>query len=120
MNTRIIPLKIKIKSLAAEASIIRSEEERLRGRARAELVEHRCKEVRTAARHAQLAYGFLRGRPYHAIESRSTRNLPDWEEVRRLVRSFGSRPWLEPQRREQARRLDAWISAAEEVLGEAA
>lgn len=82
-------LKIKIKSLAAEARIIRHEELKTNGRRRflsavqapAEKVEalngtfiglhrHRTFDVRNEARAAQLAYGFLRQRPYRTLESK--------------------------------------------------
>ena len=83
-----IYLKVKIVSLAAEARIIRN----LEKRRRAYLVRryknldgapwndvfyglntHRRFELRTEARHAQLAYGFLRSKAYRTIE-----NAPHW------------------------------------------
>jgi hypothetical protein len=109
----LIHLKVKIKSLAAEARIIRLEEQRATGRGRrimagAEthsfadtdekwqannelregLTHHRKNAVRKAARHALLAYGFLRGRAYRDIETRC-RTEPYWPEVQRLVKKYG-------------------------------
>jgi len=69
-----IYLKVKIKSLAAEARIIRHEEAKARKwkntALRVGLAGHRRGIVRSAARHTHLAYGFLRGRPYKAMEAK--------------------------------------------------
>ncbi len=72
---RTVELKIKIKSLAKEAQIIREEERRRLAltsdrKKYMELREHRVGKVRSAARYAQLAYGFLRGKPYRTIEAK--------------------------------------------------
>lgn len=63
-------IKVKIKSLAAEAMIIRAEERKLAKTDpdRISLHFHRKFDVRREARSALLAYGFLRGRSYHNIE----------------------------------------------------
>lgn len=63
-------LKIKIMSLAAEARIIRREEHRWPGPSdiRNGLHLHRICDVRNEARASLLAYGYLRGRPYAAVE----------------------------------------------------
>ena len=78
-------LKVKIKSLAEEARIIRKEERKAKNSyhskfarkndmrphfayLRKGLREHRVGIVRTAARETLLAYGFLRGIPYKKIE----------------------------------------------------
>ena len=76
-------LKVKIASLAAEARIIRNLEKRRRARLTKRhkplddawwgLNTHRRFELRIEARHAQLAYGFLRSRAYRTIE-----NNPHW------------------------------------------
>lgn len=78
-------LRVKIKSLAEESRIIRNEVERVARRvrhARADdeaeglqllresLTLHRTGTVRSAARHALLAYAILRDRPYSTLESR--------------------------------------------------
>ena len=100
-------LKIKLKSLAVEAGIIRHEERKL-GRAfswtcdpnnettpngdfnnlRNEMAEHRRGVVRSEARHTHLAYGFLRGRAYLHIEPGCQRQ-PDWARVEAMVRRYG-------------------------------
>ena len=78
-------LKVKIKSLAEEARIIKKEEARAKLRCRSNFVrksgqsshysslrqglyEHRILVVRRAARETQLVYGFLRGRKYKQLE----------------------------------------------------
>ncbi len=88
-------LKVRIKELAEEARIIRKEE--LKAKANREyaklngLHDHRIRVVRPAARNAQLAYGYLRGRDYRALE-RNPRTEPDWKAVRKLIAKYGYRP----------------------------
>ena len=73
-NPGISYLRVKIKSLAEEARIIRKEERKAldhSDRATYEgLRKHRTQDVRGEARAAQLAYAFVRGRPYAKIETR--------------------------------------------------
>jgi hypothetical protein len=93
-------LKIKIKSLAAEAVIIRKDERKHRTFARKSpahadhhhalrvgLADHRKTIVRGAARPALLAYGFLRGRKYIALESHCYEE-PDWDRVADNILTF--------------------------------
>lgn len=61
-------LRIKIKSLAAEARIIRREELRTKGSLREEMYRHRTHDVRLEARATQLAYGLIRGRTEQQLE----------------------------------------------------
>lgn len=84
-------LKVKIKSLAAEARIIRLEERRARTRElRDGLAEHRRTTVRRQARSTQLAYGFLRGRPLSRLEPHTRKDrAPDWKSVRQMVDRYG-------------------------------
>lgn len=105
MKTQIKMLKVKIKSLAAEARIIRLEEKRSLGRrvgpgvfkGRREwlflsLRHHRVKDVRGEQRHSLLAYAYLRGRSYASAEGTRPREWwrePSWERVAELVRKFG-------------------------------
>jgi len=106
-------LKIKIKSLAAEAAIIRHEERRvtrsidwtkahepagsnhsevdaLRGK-RWNLRAHRIYEVRSEQRASLLAYGYLRGKAYASIEqsSRFGRPAPNWDKVATMALKYG-------------------------------
>ena len=82
-------LKVKVKSLAEEARIIRREERRARDPdLKLELATHRRNTVRREARHSLLALGYLRGRAYRAME-RTCHQGPGWEEVERMVRRYG-------------------------------
>lgn len=112
MKTRITMLKVKIKSLAAEARIIRREELRLPGpaRLRQELHTHRTCDVRAEQRASLLAYAFLRGRTRGACEPKCAAE-PDWQRVLRLVEKFG--PVLPTESKKQtADRLAAWVAGA--------
>lgn len=117
MKVQIKALKVKVKSLAAEAVIIRMEERRSLGR-RSERVSvtrksgvyertrtvagkradeatyrslrwHRVWDVRREQRSALLAYAFLRGRDYAACERPAEDNRPDLDRVMSLVKKFG-------------------------------
>ena len=84
-----IELKVKVKSLAAEAKIIRLEEHRAKTPdARASLHNHRVGVVRSATRHTLLAYGYLRGRSYRQLEA-SCKRTPDWSVVEKMVQKYG-------------------------------
>jgi hypothetical protein len=101
-------LKIKIKSLAAEAGIIRKEAKKVRGDLRHALNEHRKKDVRWEARSSILAYGFLRGRDYFTMEAKCHKdNPPDWVRIEQLVKKFG-----EDDIRDRMQRFAAWKDAA--------
>lgn len=84
-------LKIKIKSLAAEASIIRKDERRLTGDDRTSLHNHRVIEVRREARAALLAYAYMRGKPYRDIEQ-SCYQRPNLKRVTQIIQRFGGDP----------------------------
>ncbi len=70
-------LRVKLKSLAAEARIIRIEEVRagkqydLQGALR----DHRIFTVRRAARETLLAYQYLRGIPYEVVEKPNSKAI---------------------------------------------
>lgn len=109
-------LKIKIKSLAAEARIIRHEENKWPGASdvRTGLHLHRVNEVRREARVALLAYGFIRGRTYQQIESNTCPWIaPDWTRVAVLASRYGSAKVTKET-------LVAWTLAAQPVINRAA
>ena len=91
MNDKRAQLKIKIKTLAAEAAIIRVEERKAHGMAKWELQHHRKTVVRDEARRSLIAYQFIRRRePWrHFSDSAFVRNK-DWDSVERMVRKYGS------------------------------
>jgi len=80
-------LKVKLKSLAAEARIIRQQELRSPG-LRDRLREHRIFPVRREARNTLVAYGYLRGRDYLCIEN--AKSPPDWAAVTAMVKKYGA------------------------------
>jgi len=83
-----IHLKIKLKSLAAEARIIRMEEKKSHGLLRNSLHLHRVFDVRGEARHTQLAYAYLNGKRYRDIE-RTCHISPSNDRIRRMVEKYG-------------------------------
>lgn len=90
-------LKVKIKSLAAEAQIIRAEERVWKAREISEgrptffgLRHHRVIDVRNEARVALLAYGFIRGVSYARMEGPGTKSWPNWTRVAQLVAKYGA------------------------------
>ena len=120
--SRTVHLKIKLKTLAAEARIIRTEERRAlaacrhhspgeaRARARlayASLKDHRLGTVAPVTRRNALAYGFLRGRTYAELEPR-TRTPIDLRAVHKIAQRFGTPAALA--------RWPAWQAAAEAHL----
>lgn len=95
-NNRVRQLKVKIKSLAAEAQIIRMEENRsLPGsRMQQELHQHRTLDVRKEQRNSFLAYAFLRGIPLSVCE-KGAKSEPDWKRVAQIVDKFGTRDYYQ-------------------------
>lgn len=103
-----VHLKIKIKSLAAEARIIRLEELRRKGGdVRTSLHHHRVGVVRREARLALLAYGFLRGREYTTIEP-APLSQPDWTRLGNMIDRFA-----EEKDKGYAERFKLWREAGE-------
>jgi len=82
-------LRVKAKSLAEEAHLIRREERRTRGLLREELRWHRTGVVRFEARATHLAYGIIRGRSIERIEKSSTRTEALWKKVRAMIEKYG-------------------------------
>lgn len=83
-------LRIKVKSLAEEARLIRREERRTHGSLREELYLHRIHVVRRHARNAVLAYGLVKGRTLAQMEPGS-KSRGDREEVARMLLRYGGR-----------------------------
>lgn len=134
-DTQVVALKVKVKSLAAEARIIRLEEHRAKGRRvatdakgsdkgdsrplfgfkgrhdakRESLHRHRVRDVRSEARAALLAYAFIRGREYATVERPAADNPPDLKRVRQLVEKFGSPIGGYPAYACRPETLAAWV-----------
>jgi hypothetical protein len=102
-------LKVKIKSLAAEAKIIRLEEKKAKARKNRDLIvnlrEHRIHTVRKECRASHLAQGFLKGRPYKSMEAFCYQE-PDWKKVQSMIERFG-----EGDKRELVQRFSEWKEA---------
>ncbi len=86
-------IKVKILSLAAEAKIIRKQEQIARQHRdrtrRLGLRKHRTGIVRHEARHALLAYAFLRDTPYKTVEAKCHGNSkPDFAKVRISIEKY--------------------------------
>lgn len=88
-------LRVKIKSLAEEARIIRFEEKKTHNdETRESLYLHRIFVVRNEARAALLAYGYMRGLPLYKIEPKAEE---DWnrakcfERARVIVYKYGTK-----------------------------
>ena len=89
-------LKVKIKSLAAEAKIIRKEEKKNTkidedlgyNRKRRELRDHRKGTVAYEARHTLLAYGFIRGRAYEQMEPTGSGDF-NVDKVWKMIEKYG-------------------------------
>ena len=124
-------LKIKIKSLAEEARIIRHEERKtLTSRNRLSawatvnkqqdiptriaefdslysgLRAHRVNEVRGEARAAHVAYAFLRGKTFASVEQPGSKGLPMGRVVD-LVAKYGG-PWPKAVTKEK---VEEWVGA---------
>jgi hypothetical protein len=109
-------LKIKLKSLATEAKIIRLEESKARyskrpevQAIREEMYHHRIDVVRFHSRSTGLAYGFIRGRKYRDIEARGEISEALWNGVMKrpildMIHKYG------PQKI-PAELLDQWLRA---------
>ena len=121
-------LKVKIKSLAEEARIIRKEERKPHGdmneygysAKRTGLHDHRVGPVRREARHALLAYGFIRGRKYRQMEAKDS-STPDWAAVKRMVVKYGLQGygWKIWSRADQKATEEALLKHFDEWVGEA-
>lgn len=92
MNDQRTYLKVKLKSLAAEAKIIRAEEKKAKKYKNQELLSglelHRKDVVRSAARHTLLAYAFIRGVPYKKVEAKCAK-APDLKRIMAMVQKYG-------------------------------
>jgi hypothetical protein len=119
--------KIKIKSLAEEARIIRAQVKKMGKQwkaivgpeddltlscqryriasAQGVLTDHRIRVVAFEARHTLLAYAFLRGVPYRKVE-RYSDSTPNLASIARIIESL---VWKGAVEREK---LHGWIDAA--------
>lgn len=103
-----LQLKIKLKSLAAEARIIKTQERKMRGPKwgpsyqRSLLRQHRLDVIRPECRATHLAYGYLRGHPIDRIEP-CAKSEPDWGRVVSMIKKYGTI--------QQVKDFDSWRSS---------
>lgn len=133
-------LKIKIKSLAAEAKIIRKEEKNKKYLPlhRESIYRHRIDVVRREARVSLIAYACIRNKPYsslenpkdtHAVVIKKDHKLlyfqsnNFWEDVKRLAIKYGamynySQDHVDNQKRLALfkQHVEKWISTAQECI----
>lgn len=127
-------LKVKIKSLTAEARIVRHEERKILGSARwyrrrdfetqantpsAEqescyidyqgLHCHRTENIRRETRSALLAYSYLHGRMFKSTENMLMKKPPSWSRIVALVKKYDS---LCRTKEEVQRDLAMWLEEA--------
>jgi hypothetical protein len=101
-----IELKIKVKSLAEEARIIRKEERKLHGMRKWGLQHHRTTVVRDAARRSLVAYQFVRGRDWKSCASRDVHvHQRDRSSIEKMIQKYGTR-----------RQLEEWKNVKEESI----
>jgi hypothetical protein len=101
-------LKVKVKSLAAEARIIRQEENKCGPKmdvVRGSLWNHRTHDVRREQRSSLIAYAFLRRKPYELAE-RNVKREPDWKRVAEIVAKFGM--WSGHTKENVKAKVDEW------------
>lgn len=114
-------LKVKILSLGAEARIIKFQEHKwLKTPFYHENVKvphplyislrnHRLYEVRTECRHANIAYGWMRGRQYKQIENKC-HQPPNLASVVKIIDRFSNGKYsYAPAREELLKQLRLWV-----------
>ena len=80
---------MNIKSLAAEALINRQAAKKTKGLERYGLNHHRKTILRQEARAALIAYAYLRGKSYRAMEKEGS-SKPDWKYIKRKAMKFAN------------------------------
>jgi hypothetical protein len=92
MINKKLGLKVKVKHLAQEARIIRSEEKKTYGDTRDWLYLHRTCNVRSECRATHLAYAFAKGTALAKVE-RYPGEIPIsvWKRVAQMVKLYSNR-----------------------------
>ena len=104
---RLDRLRVNRASLAAESRIIRTLRNKRRGENRHALNYHRTTRVREQSRAAHLAWGFVLGTPYDAIEGPDTRKRVNAKAVaQKIAMALGHDPELEA--------FEAWLPTEKE------
>lgn len=104
MRPEVHKLRVNVKSLAAEARIIRDEMRRATTpEARNALHDHRMTRVRPEARAAHLALAFVRGMPYKVAEA-SAKDKPNVRDLANKISRFAWTPNVE-------QKVNDWLRA---------
>ena len=94
MKDRTLHLKIKIKSLVAEAKIIKQEAKKVTEETKWGLLHHNVTVVRPVTRRNLLAYAMIRNHPYSKTESKVSPEkclgLTDFNNILVLAKRFGA------------------------------
>jgi len=84
-------LRIKVRNLADEAKLIRSEERKPKNaELRNYMTNHRKGIVRKVARETALALAYLNGTPYAECENPTKKGLPDFGRIKEMVARYGT------------------------------
>ena len=108
-------LRVKVKSLAVEARIIRADIRKYNRRYSARqhdadkailggMMSHLRQDVSPEARASQIAAAYLRGKAYATVEP-TAKKEPDWKRVTTNVKTFGTY--------QQVTAFDAWLKDAQ-------
>lgn len=104
MKPEVHALRVNVKSLAAEARLIRDEIRRATNpEAKASLACHRAWRVKPESRLAQLALAFVKGVPYRVVERNATSKVDAVKlanKIQRFVyipRASSVREWLDKE-----------------------
>lgn len=82
-------LRVNVKSLAAEAKIIRAEEQRASHLYRSLLSAHRRGQLRDECRYANLALAYVRGRAYKSVEGPNSKRVDANRLAQKVARHTG-------------------------------
>lgn len=75
-----------------------------------DLHRHRTYVVRHESRHSQLAYAFLRGKPYGKAEDKA-KSYPNWDKIQQIATRFS-----EDDKRVVAQKFEQWRQEANSLL----
>ena len=114
VNNGLVFLRVKAKSLADEARIIKREESRAKKNKQPELKQglrdHRVTVVRAEARATNLARAFITGVPYKTVEQFSREGLP-YARIVSMVKKYGGWDLARQTDGELYRKLGDWKKA---------
>ena len=125
MTNGLVYLRVKGKSLADEARIIRKEEDRERRKPVESrrpgllegLMDHRRSVVRRAARATRLAVAFIKDIPYKKVEPCSANRDIGVERIASMVRTYGGRDHFGKPIAEIIKQIRDWRDGKAQIVG---